>query len=439
MSTSIPDKQAISNIWAAVKDRSIPLKPLTKAEYDVLDETQRDAEIAYLVQTSNSINLIYKGLSISESGSVQFSDTPIGTVISFMGTSVPDNYLICDGAVYNVADYSDLADFFAEQFGSKNYFGGNGTTTFAVPDMRNLFLRGYHGSSSEQLSDEIGEKQEATEHRSIIPGLNSTDSTYMWANFNFNASKSDFDNVINSDTQSRHIGAHGYGYIAATSSSSSNLVDTYTSRPVNMAVLYCIKATESISDQGGLVTIEQVQEIVNSAISGIDDGVPTGAVVSFMALSAPNGYLICDGSIYNISAHSKLASYIKSQFGSSNYFGGNGTTTFAVPDMRNLFLRGYHGSATEQLSWNVGVKQEATISPSIVSGNLNSAHNMILGSVGDSTRINKVEFPDSIIYTGSKLSRFIDNSPIDTDNNSGNVSFYTSRPVNMAVLFCIKE
>ena len=73
------------------------------------------------------------------SSSDYLEDSPIGTVISFMGTTAPSHYLVCDGTVYNIADYSDLADFIQTQFGSKNYFGGNGTTTFAVPDLDNEF------------------------------------------------------------------------------------------------------------------------------------------------------------------------------------------------------------------------------------------------------------------------------------------------------------
>lgn len=50
MSHSVPDKEALASVWEAVKNRSIPLKPLTKAEYEVLDETQKNADIAYLVK-----------------------------------------------------------------------------------------------------------------------------------------------------------------------------------------------------------------------------------------------------------------------------------------------------------------------------------------------------------------------------------------------------
>lgn len=38
-------------------------------------------------------------------------DTPVGQIISFMGTKAPENYLACDGAEYNIGDYLDLEDF----------------------------------------------------------------------------------------------------------------------------------------------------------------------------------------------------------------------------------------------------------------------------------------------------------------------------------------
>jgi hypothetical protein len=63
---------------------------------------------------------------------------PIGTINSYMGTVAPIGWLVCDGTVYNIADYPDLATHIASQFGSTNFFGGDGTTTFAVPDTTDI-------------------------------------------------------------------------------------------------------------------------------------------------------------------------------------------------------------------------------------------------------------------------------------------------------------
>ena len=58
---------------------------------------------------------------------------PVGTTSLILGSTAPQDYLECDGSVYNIAAYPQLAAYIESQFGSKNYFGGDGTTTFAVP------------------------------------------------------------------------------------------------------------------------------------------------------------------------------------------------------------------------------------------------------------------------------------------------------------------
>lgn len=82
MSNSIPDSQRIAEVWAAVKDRSVPLKPLTKAEYDVLDSNSKNADVVYLVNNSNRLEIFYKGATIGNGEkSYQNGETVIGTWI----------------------------------------------------------------------------------------------------------------------------------------------------------------------------------------------------------------------------------------------------------------------------------------------------------------------------------------------------------------------
>lgn len=158
---------------------------------------------------------------------------PIGTIISYMGVNPPEDYLICDGSAYSVYEYRDLADFFEEQFGDQYYFGGNNAELFCVPDMRNLFLRGYHGEASEELSGEVGKKQEGTE----IPNAGSWQANYILA--------PSLKTVQNEDTQT-HCPNRTYAQEKASDSSGlEGLSITYTTRPVNMAVLYCIKSTKA--------------------------------------------------------------------------------------------------------------------------------------------------------------------------------------------------
>lgn len=88
MSHSIPDSQAVADIWAAVKNRSLPVKALTKAEYDVLDETQKNADVVYVVQKPGDPTPTPSGPSIS---------IPVGLICIWSGSEVPDGWALCDG------------------------------------------------------------------------------------------------------------------------------------------------------------------------------------------------------------------------------------------------------------------------------------------------------------------------------------------------------
>lgn len=177
------------------------------------------------------MNAYYKGEPIlGLRGPAGPDGNPIGTVISFLGTSAPEDYLVCDGTAYDISDHPELADFFRQQFGTVNHFGGDGETTFAVPDMRNLFLRGFHGEAEEQLSGEIGMKQAATEH----VGLHTLQTDYLQGPVSASVKNADAGYYIAARTY-MHESGHDNG-------GDPSVPSMYTSRPVNMAVLFCIKA-----------------------------------------------------------------------------------------------------------------------------------------------------------------------------------------------------
>jgi microcystin-dependent protein len=76
----------------------------------------------------------------------------------------------------------------------------------------------------------------------------------------------------------------------------------------------------------------------NSTIPG---GIPTGAIVPYAANSAPSGWVICDGSLYGRTALDPSPQ--PNLFGviGTTYGAGDGLTTFAVPDLRGMFVRGF--------------------------------------------------------------------------------------------------
>jgi microcystin-dependent protein len=68
--------------------------------------------------------------------------------------------------------------------------------------------------------------------------------------------------------------------------------------------------------------------------------VPAGAIMAFGGTTAPAGWLLCDGSEVSRTDYAELFAAISIYHG-----GGNGTTTFNLPDYRGRFLRGVDGSA----------------------------------------------------------------------------------------------
>ncbi len=149
-----------------------------------------------------------------------------------MGNSAPTNYLICDGTVYNISSYTKLADYFNTQFGKKNYFGGNGTTTFAVPNLKGEFLRGTgtNSNANQGSGANVGVHQNGTRSNYIGVGV------YALYAENNDTGILDYDSLIHNST--------GYNSYDKTSTSTSGGGTwsgcSYISRPTNTSVLYCI-------------------------------------------------------------------------------------------------------------------------------------------------------------------------------------------------------
>ena len=76
----------------------------------------------------------------------------------------------------------------------------------------------------------------------------------------------------------------------------------------------------------------------NSTVPG---GTPTGTVVQYAANSAPSGWLICDGGLYGRTALDPSPQVNLFGVIGTTYGIGDGLTTFAVPDLRGMFVRGF--------------------------------------------------------------------------------------------------
>lgn len=168
--------------------------------------------------------------------------TPVGTIISVMGKTAPNNYLSCEGQIVNISDYPELANYFTRQFEQVNYFGGDGVSTFGIPDLRGEFLRGtgtnsHVGHGMTQGSGEnVGIHQDATLHfHSANDG--------SWAGTVRATAESSYQDTWDSDKAPQGGGFCQLGLNYNNGEKARDWI--YTSRPTNTSVLYCI-ATKNI-------------------------------------------------------------------------------------------------------------------------------------------------------------------------------------------------
>lgn len=160
--------------------------------------------------------------------------TPVGEIINYMGTIVPEHYLECDGKTYKISDYPILAEHIKTNFGSYNKFGGDGTTTFAVPDLRGEFLRGTGTNSHANQGNgpAVGVHQDST----VIPET-SAGGGYFYirniggTNYSNQTLKADGSYKITSSTSKFSVSTE------ATENTNLGM----NIRPTNTSVMYAIR------------------------------------------------------------------------------------------------------------------------------------------------------------------------------------------------------
>lgn len=137
---------------------------------------------------------------------------------------------------------------------------------------------------------------------------------------------------------------------------------------------------------------------------------PTGAVQTFAMSSAPAGWLKANGAAVSRTAYANLFAAIGTTFG-----GGDGSTTFNLPDARGYFLRGYDDGR--------GI-DSGRVFGSLQADDLKS-HSHTIPINGSS---------------GGNLTNVSegDPSPADTTLATSSTGGTETRPKNIALLVCIK-
>jgi microcystin-dependent protein len=143
--------------------------------------------------------------------------------------------------------------------------------------------------------------------------------------------------------------------------------------------------------------------------------IPPGVIInSIVTISSSVGYLLCDGSAVSRTTYSALYTALGTVYG-----GGNGSTTFNLPDFRGAFLRGYGtntnstyvgGSLGSPQSDSVGSHSHTITSGSPNNGFLYNSSSAMkgIGSAGTATVVTGTNFafwPSSTDSAGSTETR----------------------------------
>ncbi len=192
------------------------------------------------------------------SGSASF----LGQVANFVGNYIPAGWAAANGQVLQISQNAALFDIIGTTY------GGDGVTTFALPDLQGRVAVG--ADATDPLGTQFG--QDATTLTSAqLPGGGVAGSTSPGQ-------------PVNNDQPSLAL-----NYIIATS---------------------------------GIFP-------PNGSGAGFDSSLPTlGEISEFAGNFAPSGWALADGQILPIAGNTALFSLLGTQYG------GDGVTTFALPDLR---------------------------------------------------------------------------------------------------------
>ena len=147
---------------------------------------------------------------------------PAGTVITFASSTAPAGYLKANGALISRTAYADLFAIIGTTFGA-----GNGSTTFALPDLRAYFPRGWDDGRGIDTGRVFGSNQDEA--------FKSHDHTGTYS-----GSTGGYTYVAGFSSGSKLM-AHGIWSAVGNFTSSVVSAGGIETRPKNIALLYCIK------------------------------------------------------------------------------------------------------------------------------------------------------------------------------------------------------
>jgi microcystin-dependent protein len=164
----------------------------------------------------------------------------------------------------------------------------------------------------------------------------------------------------------------------------------------------------------GYIKVNGTTAATLTASGIVSGGVPAGAILPFAMNSAPSGWLAADGTAVSRSTYAALFTAIGTTYGA-----GDGSTTFALPDLRGIFVRGTEqqtiSGTTYGAAANLGTKQQDAFK--------SHAHAGVRRVTSDG-------------QGGSAIAEI--RAPATSSESTNATGDTETRPANIALLYCIK-
>jgi microcystin-dependent protein len=190
----------------------------------------------------------------------------------------------------------------------------------------------------------------------------------------------------------------------------ANVTDAKLAATLNLS-------SKTVTLPNASVTLAQLVTAVQQAL------LPAGAVQAFAMNSAPAGWLEADGSNVNRTTYAALFSAISTTYGA-----GDGSTTFALPDLRGIFVR---GSGSQEISGTTYSKSFATKERDAFQAHKHTLRTR--SSFGGDTDYVSREAGGTTIVTANAMVGYAEDGSSGTPRTANE-----TRPANIALLYCIK-
>lgn len=282
---------------------------------------------------------------------------PVGAVVPFAGSTLPGGYLWANGQAVSRSTYGDLFAAIGTTYGA-----GDGSTTFNLPDTRRRIPLGKAASGTGSTLGATGgtfdhahgvashahplsaapnhQHGAAHSHRSRSP-VSITRPCNCLLFFPETSPVLDWGGTH--DLQGvTTVTTNGYHPVNSTSMIEETEIVTSQTSPLTNDVAGVAHGGATAPGTSATSSANAPYRVVSHIVKALPgSAAPCGAVWAAARGSATRGSLDADGQAVSRSTYSGLFSCIGTAFG-----GGDGSTTFNVPDLRGRFAQGRAASGT---------------------------------------------------------------------------------------------